>query len=114
MTGAELKQLRADLGNAIGRRLSLADMARLCGLAPANDADTIRKWEDGAGPSGPVAELLSILAYASDLHPVPSDFTEPYHQISLVNGEPVQIGREITVPVLRHYMRAEILRRLST
>jgi hypothetical protein len=34
MTGPELKQLRTVLGNAIGRRLSLVDMAKLCGLSP--------------------------------------------------------------------------------
>jgi transcriptional regulator with XRE-family HTH domain len=61
MTGPELKQLREDLGDAIGRRLSLADIARLCGLAPANGADTMRKWEEGEGPSGPVAALLSLI-----------------------------------------------------
>ena len=64
MTGSELKDLRHSLGDAIGRRLSLADMAKLCGLAPANGADTWRKWEDGAGPSGPVAALMSILRLA--------------------------------------------------
>ena len=62
MNGAELKQLRHDLGDAIGRRLSVADMAKLCGLAPKNGADTWRKWEDGDGPSGPVATLLSLYA----------------------------------------------------
>jgi hypothetical protein len=49
MTGPELKQLRHDIGDAIGRRLSLADMAKISGLAPVNGADTWRKWEDGAG-----------------------------------------------------------------
>ena len=34
MTGAELKQLREDLGEAIGRPLSVGDMAKLCGLPP--------------------------------------------------------------------------------
>lgn len=71
MTGAELKQLRTDLGDAIGRRLSVADMAKIVGLAPANGAETWRKWEDGAGPSGPVAALMSVLSYASDRHPIP-------------------------------------------
>ena len=105
MTGPELKQLRHDLGDAIGRRLSLADMAKLCGLAPANGADTWRKWEDGAGPSGPVAALLSILAYASDRHPVPvwgSPADIPFH-----------VGPEIATPVIRVAMRGEIVRRLS-
>jgi hypothetical protein len=66
MTGPDLKQLRISLGEAIGRRLSVADMAKIAGLAPANGADTWRKWEDGAGPSGPVATLMSILRLASN------------------------------------------------
>lgn len=72
MTGPELRQLRKDLGDAIGRPLSAADMARLCGLAPG-DADTIRRWEV-SGPSGPTAELLRILAMASDRHPIIENF----------------------------------------
>jgi hypothetical protein len=72
MTGPELKQLRQDLGEAIGRPLSAADMAKLSGLAPGK-ADTIRKWEV-TGPSGPVAELLGILAMASDRYPILENF----------------------------------------
>ena len=72
MTGPELKQLRKDLGDAIGRALSAADMARLCGLAP-DGADTIRRWEV-SGPSGPAAKLLRILAMASDRHPIIENF----------------------------------------
>jgi hypothetical protein len=53
MTGAELKQLRHDLGDAIGRRLSVTDMAKICGLAPANGADTWRKWRMALGPAVP-------------------------------------------------------------
>jgi len=68
VTGPELKQLRKDLGDAIGRPLSAADMAKLCGLAP-DGADTIRRWEV-SGPSGPAAKLLRILAMASDRHPI--------------------------------------------
>ena len=68
MTGPELKQLRKDLSEAIGRALSAADMAKLCGLPPADGADTIRRWEV-TGPSGPVAERLRILAMASDHYP---------------------------------------------
>ena len=60
MTGPELKQLRHDLSETIGRRLSVADMAKLCGLAPLNGADTWRKWEEGNGPSGPVAALAEL------------------------------------------------------
>ena len=73
MTGAQLKQLRKDLSDAIGRPLSAADMAKLCGLAPGNGADTIRRWEV-SGPSGPADKLLCILAMASDLYPILENF----------------------------------------
>ena len=69
MTGAELKKLREHLGEAIGRPLSVADMAKLCGLESGDGADTIRKWEI-TGPAGPVAELLRILSMASDRYPI--------------------------------------------
>ena len=69
MTGQELKKLREDLGEAIGQPLTVADMAKLCGLPPEDGAITIRKWEV-TGPSGPVAELLRILAMASDRYPI--------------------------------------------
>ena len=69
MTGPELKKLREDLGEAIGQPLSVADMAKLCGLPPEDGANTIRKWEV-TGPTGPVAELLRILAMASDRYPI--------------------------------------------
>ena len=69
MTGPELKKLRERLAEAIGQPLSVADMAKLCGLPPSNGADTIRKWEV-TGPSGPVAELLRILAMASGHYPI--------------------------------------------
>lgn len=72
VTGPELKQLRQDLGEAIGRPLAAADMAKLCGLEPA-DADTIRRWEV-TGPSGPADKLLTILAMASDRHPILENF----------------------------------------
>src|SRR4029078_9736505 len=52
VTGPELKKLREDLGEGIGRSLSIADMAKLCGLETRDAADTIRKWEV-SGPSGP-------------------------------------------------------------
>jgi hypothetical protein len=73
MTGRELKQLREDLSDAIGRPLSFADMAKLCALPLAGGADTIRKWEV-TGPSGSAAALLHILAMASDRHPVLENF----------------------------------------
>jgi hypothetical protein len=73
VTGQELKQLRQDLGDAIGQPLSAADMAKLCGLPPGDGADTIRRWEV-TGPSGPAAKLLHILAMASDRHPILENF----------------------------------------
>ena len=73
MTGSELKQIREDIGQAIGRSLSAADMAKLCGLAPGDGPDTIRKWEV-KGPSGPAAELLRILAMASERYPILENF----------------------------------------
>jgi len=73
VTGAELKRLRKDLGEAIGRPLSAADMAKLCGLEPKEGADTIRRWEV-TGPSGPADKLLTILAMASDRHPILENF----------------------------------------
>jgi hypothetical protein len=73
MTGHDLKQLRADLGDAIGRPLSAADMARLCGLAPEAGANMIRRWEV-TGPSKQIAEQLRVLAMASDRHPILDNF----------------------------------------
>jgi hypothetical protein len=73
VTGPELKQLRQDLSDAIGRPLSAADMARLCGLESGDGADTIRRWEV-TGPSGPAGKLLRILAMASDRHPILENF----------------------------------------
>lgn len=72
MTGPEFKTLRADLGSAIGRELSVNDMAKLCGLPPGS-ADTVRRWEV-SGPSGPAAELLRILAMASEKYPILDNF----------------------------------------
>ena len=69
MTGPELRKLREDLAEAIGRPLTVADMAKLCGLPDADGANTIRKWEV-TGPNGPVSELLRILAMASDRYPI--------------------------------------------
>lgn len=73
MTGPELKQLRVDLGEAIGRPLSAADMAKLCGLPQAGGADTIRRWEV-TGPTGQAAERLRVLAMASERYPILEKF----------------------------------------
>jgi hypothetical protein len=70
MTGAQLKQLRKDPGEAIGRPLSVNDLAKLCGLPPGSGCGTILEWENGYGPIGPVAKLLSLLAVGSDRYPI--------------------------------------------
>src|SRR5437764_10762192 len=88
MTGPELKHLRVDLGDAIGRTLSAADMAKLCGLASGDGADTIRRWEV-AGPSGPAAALLRILAMASDRHPILEKFNV-FDRVNIPENEPIE------------------------
>jgi len=106
MTGAELKRLRDDLGSAIGRPLSVSDMARLCGL-PAGSADTIRRWEV-TGPTGPAAELLRILAMASDRHPILENFDVfDRHDIH-------EQDRPARRAEFREKMRDEVRRRLAS
>jgi len=73
MTGHELKRLRQDLADAIGRPLSVADMAKLCGLAADTGAHTMLKWEV-TGPSKQVSEQLRLLAMASDRYPILDNF----------------------------------------
>ena len=73
MTGPEFKQLRTDLGDAIGRPLSAADMAKLCGLPPTGGADTVRRWEV-SGPTKAVAERLRVLSMASERYPILEKF----------------------------------------
>ena len=106
VTGLELKQLREDLGDAIGRSLSAAEMAKLCGLAPGNGADTIRKWEV-TGPSGPATELLRILAMASDRHPILENFNV-FDRFNVDEKE-----RPARREEFREKMRNEIRRRLG-
>lgn len=106
VTGPELKQLREDLGDAIGRSLSVAEMAKLCGLAPGNGADTIRKWEV-TGPSGPAAKQLRILAMASDRHPILENFNV-FDRFNIDEKE-----RPARREEFREKMRNEIRRRLG-
>jgi hypothetical protein len=106
VTGAELKQLRNDLGDAIGRTLSAADMAKLCGLAPGNGADTIRRWEV-SGPSGPAAELLRILAMASDRYPILENFNV-FDRFNVPENDRPARRKEF-----REMMRDEVRRRLD-
>jgi hypothetical protein len=106
MTGTELKQLRQDLADAIGRSLSAADLARLCGLAPGDGADTIRRWEV-TGPSGPAAELLRILAMASDRYPILENFNV-FDRFNIREEE-----RPARREEFREKMRDEVRRRLG-
>jgi hypothetical protein len=106
VTGPELKQLRSDLGEAIGKSLSVADMAKLCGLAPTDGADTIRKWEV-RGPSGPAGELLRILAMASDRHPI----LENFNTFDRYNID--EKDRPARREAFRESMRNEVRRRLG-
>jgi hypothetical protein len=106
MTGSELKQLRADLGEAIGRPLSAADMAKLCGLTAPDAADTIRRWEV-SGPSGPAAELLRILAMASDRYPILENFNV-FDRFNIDEKERPARRQEF-----REKMRDEVRRRLG-
>ena len=106
MTGAELKQLRKDLGEAIGRALSAADMAKLCGLPPEGGADTIRRWEV-TGTSGPVAERLRVLAMASDRYPILEKF-DTFDRFDIAERE-----RPARREEFRRKMREELLERLD-
>jgi hypothetical protein len=106
VTGQELKKLREDLAEAIGHPLTVADMAKLCGLPPGNGADTIRKWEV-TGPSGPVAELLRILAMASDRYPILDMFNVfDRHDVP-------EKDRPARRQAFREQMRTDVLRRIG-
>jgi hypothetical protein len=105
MTGPELKKIREDLGEAIGRPLSAADMAKLCGLATGG-ADTIRRWEV-SGPNPSVAEVIRVLAMASDRHPILEKFnTFERHDIH-------ERDRPARRAEFREKMREEVRRRLA-
>jgi hypothetical protein len=106
MTGQELKQLREDLGDAIGRPLSAADMAKLCGLAPDTGANMIRRWEV-TGPSKQISEQLRILAMASDRHPILENFNV-FDRFDIAESE-----RPARREAFRERMRDEVRRRLG-
>lgn len=106
MTGPELKQLRKDLSDAIGRPLSAADMAKLCGLTPAGGADTIRRWEV-SGPSGPADKLLCILAMASDRYPILENFNV-FDRFNIAEED-----RPARREAFREKMRNEVRQRLE-
>lgn len=106
MTGHELKRLREELGNAIGRPLSVADMAKLCGLAADTGANTVRKWEV-TGPSKPVSEQLRLLAMASDRYPILDNFNIfDRHDVP-------ETERPARREAFREQMRDEVRRRLG-
>ena len=73
MTGPELKQLRNDLSDAIERKLTAADMAKLCALPEPGGADTIRRWEV-RGPTLEATKVLRVLAMASERYPILEKF----------------------------------------
>jgi hypothetical protein len=106
MTGAEFKQLRDDLGDAIGRPLSAADMAKLCGLSPGDGATTIRRWEV-SGPGGTAAELLRILAMASERHAILENFNV-FDRFNIPEQD-----RPARKQAFRDMMRNEVRRRLG-
>jgi len=106
MTGQELKQLREDLGDAIGRPQSAADMAKLCGLAPDTGANMIRRWEV-TGPSKQISEQLRILAMASDRHPILENFNV-FDRFDIAESE-----RPARREAFREQMRDEVRRRLG-
>ena len=107
MTGPEFRQLRIELGEAVGRPLTAADMAKLCGLPRAGGADTIRRWEV-RGPIGPIAERLRILAMASDRYPILEKFNVfDRHDID-EKKRPALARAEF-----RSKMREEVLERLD-
>jgi hypothetical protein len=106
VTGLELKKLREHLGEAIGRPLTLADMAKLCGLPPEGGANTVRKWEV-SGPAGPVSELLRILAMASDQYPILDMFNVFDRHDVAVKDRPAR--RQ----AFREQMRGDVRRRIG-
>lgn len=106
MTGPELKQLRNDLGEAIGRPLSVADMAKLCNLTSSTGADTIRKWEV-TGPGSAMAKQLRVLAMASDRYPILENFNV-FDRHTVPESE-----RPARREAFRESLREEIRRRLG-
>ena len=105
MTGSEFKQLRKDLGEAVGRALTAADMARLCSL-PAGGAETILRWEV-SGPSAAVAKVLRVLAMACDHYPILENFNV-FDRWDVPEKE-----RPARVAQFRETMREELRRRLA-
>ncbi|WP_453947195.1 hypothetical protein [Bradyrhizobium sp. USDA 372] len=105
-TGAELKQLRNDLSDALERKLSAADMAKLCGLPGTSGADTIRRWEV-SGPTPEATRILRVLAMASERYPILEKFDIfDRHDVR-------EEDRPAKRAAFRAQMRDEALRRLG-
>ena len=105
MTGPEFKQLRNDLGDAIGRPLS-APTWRNCVVFSRRRRHTIRRWEV-SGPGGTAAELLRILAMASDRHPILENFNV-FDRFNIPEKD-----RPARKQAFRDMMRDEVRRRLG-
>ncbi|MBR0797658.1 hypothetical protein JQ615_19930 [Bradyrhizobium jicamae] len=106
MTGPEFKKLRENLSEALGRKITAADMAKLCELPPAGGADTIRRWEV-SGPSPKVAKLLGILAMASERYPILEKFDIfDRHDVPVTE-------RPARRQAFREQMREDVRRRLG-
>jgi len=106
MTGPELKQLRADLSEALGRELTVAAMAKLCGLKDAAGAVTIRRWEV-SGPTAAATKVLRVLAMASERYPIMDSFNIfDRHDVH-------EKDRPARRAEFREQMREEIRRRLG-
>lgn len=106
MTGSEFKQLRTDLSDSIGKPLSAADMAKLCGLPASGGADTIRRWEV-TGPSAPATKLLRVLAMASERYPILDEFNVFDRHYVREEHRPARRAE------FREQMREEVRRRLG-
>ncbi|MBA7473545.1 hypothetical protein ES707_08885 [subsurface metagenome] len=103
MTGPEFRQLCIDLGEAIGRPLTLADVAKLCSLPAADGLETVRRWEIKGLPAGPVAERLRILAMASERYPILDKFNVfDRHDVALKDRPALraEFRRKLCVEVL--------------
>nr|WP_249127690.1 hypothetical protein [Bradyrhizobium lablabi] len=86
--------------------MSAADMAKLCGLPPADGVDIVRRWEV-TGPIGPVAERLRILAMASDRYPILEKF-DIFDRFDIAEKE-----RPARRAEFRRKIREEVLERLD-
>ncbi|MCP1829748.1 hypothetical protein J2R76_006448 [Bradyrhizobium sp. USDA 4532] len=106
MTGPELKKLREHLSEALGRKLTAADMAKLCGLSAAGGAEKLRRWEV-TGPTPKVAAVLRVLAMASEHYPILEKF-----DVFDRHDVPVR-DRAARRQAFREQMRDDVCKRLA-